>query len=284
MSARGRNKKDTESRWIKHLAPYFGNTKAIDLGTTAMKNYRVRRLAEKASDPTVNRELQVIRKAFRLAAECDSPKVLRVPRFKFPSERANARKVFIDLATQEKLKTAAAQEGLWARVWIEFLFTFGWRKGEIFGLTPESIDFQRGVVTLGTTKNGDAREAPLTSAMRVLLEAAVAEKKPTERLFPISDYRWAWKRICKAAGVKAGVKEGGITPHDARRSSARNKRASGVPTSVIMKLQGWRTEAMFQRYGIVDNADKLMALEQEETYIQEQLKKQAEQAPKQRLN
>jgi hypothetical protein len=44
--------------------------------------------------------------------------------------------------------------------------------------------------------------------------------------------------------------------------------------SVIMKLHGWRTEAMFRRYGIVDNADKLMALEQEETYVQEQLKKQ----------
>jgi hypothetical protein len=31
---------------------------------------------------------------------------------------------------------------------------------------------------------------------------------------------------------------------------------------------------MFRRYGIVDNADKLMALEQEGTYVREPLKKQ----------
>ena len=40
------------------------------------------------------------------------------------------------------------------------------------------------------------------------------------------------------------------------------------------ELHGWRTQAMFRRYGIVDNADKLMAPEQEGTYVREQLKKQ----------
>ncbi|MGO8794420.1 MAG: tyrosine-type recombinase/integrase [Candidatus Sulfotelmatobacter sp.] len=269
---KGRNQKDTKSRWEKHLAPFFGNMKAVDLGTTAMKIYRVRRLSEGVVDTTINRELQVIRRAYKLAAECDPPKVQRVPRFKFPSENGNARKVFIDLPTQEKLKVAAAEEGLWARVWLEFLFSFGWRKGEIFNLTPENIDFQRGVVGFGTSKNGDGREAPLTPALRVLLEAAVAGKKPTEPFFPIKDYRWAWKRICKRAGVQAG-KNGGIVPHDARRSSARNKRASGVPTSVIMNLHGWRSEQMFLRYGIVDNADKAVALDQEADWVKEQLQK-----------
>jgi hypothetical protein len=45
-----------------------------------------------------------------------------------------------------------------------------------------------------------------------------------------------------------------------------------------MKLHGWRSEQMFLRYGIVDNTDKSAALEQEEEYIQEQLRKQAAQA------
>jgi len=31
----------------------------------------------------------------------------------------------------------------------------------------------------------------------------------------------------------------------------------GVPTSVIMEMQGWKTEAMFRRYAIVDRKDKL---------------------------
>lgn len=84
------------------------------------------------------------------------------------------------------------------------------------------------------------------------------------------DFRYAWKRICDRAGVKAGRE--GIVLHDARRSSARNKRAAGV-TSVIMDLQGWRSESMFRRYGIVDNSDRPKALKAETRYASDQLQK-----------
>jgi hypothetical protein len=82
---------------------------------------------------------------------------------------------------------------------------------EIFKLKPASIDFQRGIICLGTTKNKDSREAPVTPALRILLEASVAGKKPDDLLFPIKDARRAWRRICKAAGVSAG-KNGGLFP------------------------------------------------------------------------
>ncbi len=44
------------------------------------------------------------------------------------------------------------------------------------------------------------------------------------------------------------------------------KRIAGVDTSVIMKLQGWRTDAMFRRYGIVATEDKLDAMQKQEAY------------------
>jgi integrase len=75
----------------------------------------------------------------------------------------------------------------------------------------------------------------------------------------------ARRRICERAGLQAGRKAG-VTFHDIRRTSARTKRAAGVDTSVTMAMMGWKSEAMFRRYGIVDIQDKMAALEKQAAY------------------
>jgi hypothetical protein len=40
-------RKDMQSRWEKHLEPFFGTMKASALGTDAMQRYRAERMAEK---------------------------------------------------------------------------------------------------------------------------------------------------------------------------------------------------------------------------------------------
>ncbi len=49
--------------------------------------------------------------------------------------------------------------------------------------------------------------------------------------------------------------------HDLRRSAARNLIRSGVQRSVAMKITGHKTEAMFNRYDIVDESDLRAAME-----------------------
>ena len=43
--------------------------------------------------------------------------------------------------------------------------------------------------------------------------------------------------------------------HDLRRTAAREFRRKGVSESEIMRLCGWKTRAMFDRYNIIDEAD-----------------------------
>jgi len=56
-----------------------------------------------------------------------------------------------------------------------------------------------------------------------------------------------------------------------RRSMAREYRAAGVPESVIMKMAGWQTNAMFKRYDIINDKDQLEAHELREKSRQNQI-------------
>jgi len=65
----------------------------------------------------------------------------------------------------------------------------------------------------------------------------------------ISSFRRVWARACKKAGLE------GRLVHDLRRTAARDFRRRGVSEGEIMKLCGWKTRAMFDRYNIIDEAD-----------------------------
>jgi integrase len=195
--------------------------------------------------------------------------------FPVASESGNARKVFITEAEKQKLRDAAARDrakstarmkGLHLKVFVELLFAYGWRKGELIGLRVKNVDLMRGVLRIETSKSGEGREVALTQSLKTLLQAVVFGRKPNEPLFPVKDMRWAWRRLCKEAGVPCGKLEG-VVMHDARRTTARAKRSAGVPESVINASMGWKPGSkMLARYGIVSTADTLEAQQAQERW------------------
>ena len=107
----------------------------------------------------------------------------------------------------------------------------------------------------GTTKNRDSREVTMTRRVHELLKLCVFGKQPEDFVFtrsngqPVRDFRGIWAKACEAAGVA------GLLFHDLRRTAARNLRRAGVAEGVIMKIGGWRTRSVFERYAIVSQSD-----------------------------
>jgi integrase len=141
------------------------------------------------------------------------------------------------------------------------------------------VDFKAGWLRLepGETKNGEGRMFPLAPGLRAVLEqqrAATLElERKGERIIPwifhrdgaaIIDFRRAWRGAVKRAGLPHRI------PHDFRRTAVRNLERAGVPRSAAMKMVGHRTEAIYRRYAIADEAmlrdaaDKLATLHQAE--------------------
>jgi integrase len=65
----------------------------------------------------------------------------------------------------------------------------------------------------------------------------------------VKDFRRAWWKLIAAAGLP------NLLVHDLRRSAARSYRRAGFPESVIMKIGGWKTRTVFERYNVTNNKD-----------------------------
>jgi integrase len=136
--------------------------------------------------------------------------------------------------------------------------TYGWRISELINLKVKQVDVNARIIRLepGTTKNKDGREVTMTTAVHALLAQCVEGKSADDSVFtrsdgvPVRDFRDTWGKATEAAGVP------GLLFHDLRRA--------GIAEGVIMKIGGWRTRSVFERYAIVsqtDIADALRKLE-----------------------
>jgi len=218
---------------------------------------RAERAAKKSPTATVNRELAIVRAAFHLGRK--SGLVRDVPYFAMPTEH-NTRTGFLEPGEYDKLVAATMAEGHWLRTLFELGYAYGWRRSEMLGLTVGDLHFLdgpngEGTVSLPDSKNGDPRIVTMTRKVRELLLACIQGKAASDRVLtrgrkPIVDYREAWARVLKEAGIKRH-----LLVHDLRRTAVRGMRDRGIDRKVAMNITGHRTESVYNRYNIADLAD-----------------------------
>ncbi len=269
---------DEAARRIAHLTHAFGNHRVVTITPARIRRYAEDRLSEtvpmvkgqskaeprNVAPATVNRELAMLRRMLRLGAR--DGLVLRVPHVEMLRE-ADARAGFVDDAQYRSLTAKLPAD---KRCVVAIAYNFGWRvRSEVLTLERRHVDMAAGTLRLdaGTTKNKDGRVVYLTPELKAMLADQLARvdqlQRKLERVIPyvfphlrgphcgtrIMEFRKAWRKATRAAGLP------GLLVHDLRRSAVRNMERAGVPRSVAMKLTGHRTESVYRRYAIVNDAD-----------------------------
>src|SRR5438309_8319741 len=93
---------DAKQRWASHLKPVFENLRASRITTDMLEEYISKRDDEGAKLATVNRELALLRRAFRLGHRSTPRKVAVTPYFPLRKEE-NTRTGFLADADYDKL-------------------------------------------------------------------------------------------------------------------------------------------------------------------------------------
>jgi len=262
--------KNLQGRLKNHLIPFFAEIRAADFSTQHLKRYIAQRRAEGAENGTINRELAVVRRAFRLAANWEPPKVTRIPRIKLLKE-SNVRAGFLEYEQYVALRNELPS---YVRPLYVVAYHVGGRRGELASIQWPQLDLKAGQIRLHSldTKNEEPRTLPIYGEMREWLELA---KEIRDRTLP--KCRWVfydergqrlywfyeeWQAACQRAGLPE------LLFHDLRRSAVRNMERAGIPRKVAMAISGHKTESIYRRYDIVASRDLADAAVRMDRYLE----------------
>ncbi len=244
---------------FSHLVEFFGEkAKAADITPAQLDTYAEQRLAAGRSRATANYELAQLRRSFCLAIQKQLLAVM--PSFDLPKPR-NTRTGFFDRGELAALLLNLPRD---VGDLVQFLAATGWRRDEGRLLQRANVDRANGTIRLeeSRSKSGKPRVFPfgLAPALAELIDQRWEQRDGlyvfhrNGRPLGKDSIRSAWSRGVKRAGLN------GRLLHDLRRTFARDYRKKGVSEGEIMKLAGWETRSMFDRYNIIDEADLAAAV------------------------
>lgn len=242
----GKDRKGTRTT----LKEFFGHLRCNQLTYSLLERFQMIRLKEGAANGSVNREINVIKKAFDYALKAGE--VRQVPAF--PNSLPEAACTdFITDADYPKFVEACLQiGGLWLRGLFEVAYTFGMRHGELLNLRVKNVNLLERTIILfpHETKTKKGRVLPMVDDnLFELVKACIEGKGQDDYVFtrgtkPIKDFRERWLSVCELAGKR-------IRFHALRRSAVTAMVNAGIPEKEVMAISGHESRSVFQRYHIV---------------------------------
>jgi integrase len=196
-----------ESRVSKHLVPLLGPIRAADFGQRQVEAYVQVRRKQNASEASINRELEHLRAAFRLAVEHEA--LTKVPKIRMLAED-NVRTGFLEHNQYGLLKTLLP-------AYLVPIFVVGYhvgcRLGELMKLRWDQVDFDAAQIWLERrqTKGRMARVLPIYGEMMPVLVASLEDRNANHPecayVFHhqgrrIVDFRKAWVKRARPPAIR----------------------------------------------------------------------------------
>lgn len=237
----------------------------LDTITTAMiEAFKAKRRAVR-DDATVIKELQVIKRLFRMATatgRLQHDPALAVKKPKAPEGRKSWQ-------PSDKFKALMGAVPDWLRPLALFCYATGARRGEALDLLWRDVDADAGTITFRDAKAG-TRVHYFNKTARALLESQRVRVSPINgnvSVFPVSSTRTAyivkmdraWRDACLKVGLAVEREDGRIETryrwHDIRHQAGSDLRRAGADLWTVQTFLGHKSPTMTQRYAEVQPDD-----------------------------
>jgi len=252
--------KEHKKSWIddlryyrRHLEPRFGK-KTLDaispIDIERMKT-ELRKGLNKRGKPfaaaTIKHQLVILRRLYNLAWKwnlyegknpIESVAMPKVDNQKTEFLTGEELGRLLDTLAQWPFKESAAL--------VKFALFTGLRRGEIFKLSWDDVDFERGIITLKDPKSGKTQNIPVSmEALEILknLEVTSSFVFPGKDGKQRSEFNGPWQRIRKEAGLPENFRFHGLRHHFASTLVS-----NGVDLLVVQKLLTHKDSKTTQRY------------------------------------
>lgn len=262
-------RKDVERAAV--LLGYFGDMRADKIKPSMVESFQHTMLATKSrygkpyKPGTINRMLALMKRIYNLAIREDM--VQKNPCWKVTMLAENNKRDRI--LTPEEYGRLLAALPPHQRPIVQVAYLTGMRQSEILGLTWSRVNLEQGYLDLRAedTKTAEPRRIYFNKALvEVFSRISKIRSLHHDHVFiyrgkPLKEIRTGFKKACAEAGID------GFVFHDLRHTFNTNMRKAGVDRSVIMKLTGHKTSAMFDRYNTVDQEDAELAMQRFESFL-----------------
>ena len=265
---------------MKHLDSFFKGRKIARITTDTLRDFiEHRRDEDDAAGPTIRRNLVALRAMFNLARKEAKLGMRDVPYFPMPEDSEPAGQ-YIE-PKQFEMVLAALPENL--KPFFSFMYGTGCRLGALRQITWDMVNASCDVLNLpgSITKTKKplliVLDGPMLEPVVVILRKRF--RRDGQPVFDSTNYRPEWAKAVAKAGLgtwdaKTRTRTG-VRIHDCRCSAAINLLDAGVDEGTVLKIGGWKTRAMLDRYNVQNEKRIRKAMKQGGEFVAAQIGGQA---------
>jgi integrase len=245
---------------IKQLTDNFARVPLRSFTSRVLEQYQTERLQKGNKPATINRHIATIKHMFTKAVEWDmleESALKKIRRIRLLEEN-NRRLRYL---SREECQALINECNNYLKPIVITALNTGMRKGEILNLSWDNIDMRHGFILLDRTKNGERREIPIDTTLRVTLQG-LPRRLDVSLVFcdvitgkPRKDFRDSFYKACRRANIRD------FHFHDLRHTFASHLVMAGVDITTVKELLGHKTLTMTLRYSHLSPAHAVKALD-----------------------
>ncbi len=257
---------------LQHIDNFFGGKSVTSITTDTIEEFiEHRREEDEVSDPTIRRNLVVLRAMFNLAKKSKKLGLRDIPYFPMPDDSDPAGQ-YIEPQEFAKVLTHLPEN---LQPFFKFMYSTGCRLGAAQKITWDMISKDCTKISLPGSIVKTRQPLALFLVGKQLEPVAAMFRKtfrdPSKPVFDSTNYRPAWSKACAKSGLGTYDKKTrtrtGVRIHDCRCSAAINLLAAGVDEGLVLKIGGWKTRAMLDRYNVQHDERIKTAMEKGGAYV-----------------